>query len=480
MTGVPIKCRALGACCAASGSPAEMTSAVGIKYLCFIQCLVRLFSKVTTQDLRPRRPRFHFLSPVTSDSTTIRVIIRKTRARARVGPSVPVLSFQRDELNLSRRCLQLQCRAAAVQVAFRVHLAWAVVSAFRLNTDSGQIAADGIASGGHVDAGMNADLQVRRKIHDDVTNAGIEHRVAEFAVHGHELSGNAAGAGLGTHAASDLEAMDAAAAGLRTDCAFAAAGETNAASTGFDIHGASYVANINVPSTRRSAQIATDVLHVDVPAAGFNHGVALDVVHTNRFAAGRGVQLAADGADIHAAASGTDSQIGIHGTHIDCAATGACGHVAVNVVEIDGASAGFGLHASIQVRKAQIAAIGFGLNEFDIPRRDDVELHRASMPIVATLTAEIGRISRAAGDHPQVLEHAPRVLFRGGAHALANRVGDVGLLRAGYADAAGVGVNLDVARGGQSACGLLHPATAVTIDFRCAFRLAYAGSGERQ
>src|SRR5207248_8538257 len=139
---------------------------------------------------------------------------------------------ERDELNLSRRGMQLQHGTAAVQIAFRRHFARPVI-AFGDDPDSRKLAADRVFTGGDVDRGMYADLQVRRKIDDDVTNPGVESGVAEFAVHRHELGRNSTCSGFGTDTVRHTEAMNAAAAGLRSNRAAASAGKTNATSPGF-------------------------------------------------------------------------------------------------------------------------------------------------------------------------------------------------------------------------------------------------------
>src|SRR5947209_3135478 len=160
-------------------------------------------------------------------------------------PRANLLFLQRDELNLSCRGVQLQRWPPAVQVTFRIDLSRAIIAAFGLNANAGQVTVDCVLSVGDVDARMNADLQVRRKIHDDVTNSGIERGVAELPVHGHKLSGNSSSAGLRAHTVADLEAMDAAAAGLCLDGA-AATGEANAPAAGLNIHSAPDAANLDI------------------------------------------------------------------------------------------------------------------------------------------------------------------------------------------------------------------------------------------
>src|SRR5438270_13873952 len=315
-------------------------------------------------------------------------------------PRLNLLFLQRDELYFSRRCVQLQRRTAAVQVTLGIDLPWAVVAALRLNANAGQFAMNCIFAVGDVDAGMNADLQVRRKIHDDVTNSGVERGVAELAIHGHEFGGNSAGSGLGAHAVADFEAMNAAAAGLRLDGA-TPSGEANAAAASLDIHGSRDAANFNIASAGRSTQIAADALYRNIPAAGLDDGVALHVLDVHGFAAGRSTQLAAHRANIHASAAGTNSQIGIYGADVDCAAARAHRTVSVDVVEVYGAAARFGIDAAIQMRELQVATIGLGLHHVNIARSGNDEFNRTAMPIAGAFAAEVRGVALAAGDYAQ-------------------------------------------------------------------------------
>src|SRR5437764_80027 len=144
--------------------------------------------------------------------------------------------------------MQLQSRTAAVQVALRQDLPRPVVATLRLNTNAWKLAADRIFAGGDINARMDADLQIRRKIDDDVTNSSVKRGIAELAVHGHELCGDTTSAGFRAHAVRNFEAVNAAAAGLCFDGAGAASGQANAATAGFHVHGSGYAAYFDIPA----------------------------------------------------------------------------------------------------------------------------------------------------------------------------------------------------------------------------------------
>src|SRR5437588_12090617 len=142
--------------------------------------------------------------------------------------------------------MQLQHRTTTIQVALSRYFARSVVGSVRRDVDPRKFAADGISAGGNIDNGVHADFQIRRKIHRDVTNTGLESGVAELAVHGHELGSNTACAGLGTDTMCHPKTMNASAAGLSLDRTTAAAGKPNAPAAGLYIHGPGYAADLDI------------------------------------------------------------------------------------------------------------------------------------------------------------------------------------------------------------------------------------------
>src|SRR5215813_4550408 len=138
------------------------------------------------------------------------------------------LFLQRDELNLSRRGMQLQQRTAAIQIAFRGHFTRAIIALGR-DMNSWKLAVDSFLARSYINDRVHADFQVRRKIHNDVTNTSLERGVTELSIHRHELGSNAACASLCADAMCHSEAMNTAAAGLRFDWPTATTREANAA-----------------------------------------------------------------------------------------------------------------------------------------------------------------------------------------------------------------------------------------------------------
>src|SRR6185437_9490067 len=375
--------------------------------------------------------------------------------------------------------MQLQHGPAAVQVTFCRHLARTIVAALRVNLDSRQIAANGIFRGGHINTGMNADFQIRRKIDHDVTHARIERGIAELAVHSHELGGDRAGAGFGAHAASDFEAVNAAAAGLCLDRSLATA-EANAAATGLDIHQSGDVADFDVASASGGMQIAADLLHSDIAASGLDDGVMFDGLYPHGFAAGRRVEPAANGIDVHPAAAGAYRQVRGDIADGDIAAAGASIHSAANIVERNAAAAGLGLNSSRKMGKLQTAAIGLGSDQVNVTRSHDIELDRPASAVPRPFSAKKGCVTIAPGDDFHGIEFTAGARFREVVDPLANRVGDVGLLRAGHTHAADIGMDFDEMRRRERARDLLHPGVAVAIDLRRALRLGCGQTRQRQ
>src|SRR5215813_570491 len=278
--------------------------------------------------------------------------------------------------------------------------------------NSWKLAVDSFLARSYINDRVHADFQVRWKIHNDVTNAGLERGVTELAIHRHELCSNAACAGFCAHTVCYSKAMNTAAAGLRFDWPTATTSEANAAATGFHVHGSGYAADLDISTTSGPTQISANVLHRDISATGLNHCIPLRVLQINVAATGRCLQHTSHGLDIHLATTGSDYQIGTDVADVDGAAASAGVHTPVNVVEIYGATAGLSVYTAVQVRKLQAAAIGLSFYQLHRPRSIDVEFDHAASPVSRTFSAEIGDVALPIGEDAEVLEVATSAVFR--------------------------------------------------------------------
>src|SRR5512146_1244437 len=180
--------------------------------------------------------------------------------------------------------MHLEHRPAAIQFPFSGNALGPPVAALGYHLDFGKIGLN-LVSVAHIHRGMNSDRQGRRQIDGDVAGRSLQNGVAEAAVGGDKLRGNAATAGFSARALAQVHEFNAAATALGAHRSVGQS-QVDAAAAGVHVRGPVNLSQINAAAARGCLDPPLAAFYLDAAATGFQER-ALQAVQNDHAAAAR-------------------------------------------------------------------------------------------------------------------------------------------------------------------------------------------------